>query len=90
MPATSFREMYNLGRYIQHEMVQCDYGYDEEDFDHPLSEPDWTSQTRGKYVKILIMNYTDTTDFKATSNQKLVSFKKGHQEGRECIPHTLR
>ena len=58
MPTTPLGEMYNLKRYIQHEMAQYDYGYDEVDFDHPLSEPNWTSQIRGEYVKFLIMNST--------------------------------
>ena len=39
MPSTPLREMYNLRRHIQHEMAQSDYGYDEDEFDHPLSEP---------------------------------------------------
>ena len=74
MPVTPLREMYNLQRYIKHEMAQYDYGYDEDEFDHPLSEPNWTRQTRGKYLMFLIMNSSDTKDFKATSNQKLASF----------------
>ena len=75
-----------MGRYIQHEMAQYDYGYDEDEFDHPLSEPNWTSQTRGKYMKFLIMNSTDTNDFKATSNQYLVSFKKGIKREESAYP----
>ena len=55
-------------------MSQYDYSYYEDEFDHPLSEPNWTRQTKGKYMKFLIMNSTDTKDFNATSNQKLVSF----------------
>ena len=50
MPVTPLREMYNLRRYIEHKMTQSDYGYDEDEFDHPLSEPNWTIQTRGKYM----------------------------------------
>ena len=74
MPTTPLGEMYSLKRYIQHEMAQYDHGHDEDDFGHPLSEPNWTSQTRRKYMKFIIMNSTDTKDFKATSNQKLTSF----------------
>ena len=39
-------------------------------------------------MKFLIMNSTDTKDFKATSNQKLVSFKKGIKRKRVDIPHS--
>ena len=39
MPVTPLTEMYNFRRYIQHEMAQYDYGNDEDEFDHPLSEP---------------------------------------------------
>ena len=80
--------MYNLQRYIQHEMALYDYSYDEDEFDHPLAEPNQISQTRGKYMKILIMNSTDTKDFKATSNQKLVSFKKGIKREETAYPHS--
>ena len=77
MSVTPLRETYNLQWYM---------GYDEDEFDHPLSEPNWTSQTRGKYMKFLIMNSTHTKDFKATSNQKLVSFKKGIKREDSVYP----
>ena len=86
MPATPLREMYSLKMYIQHEMAQYDYGHDEDDFGHPLSEPNWTSQTRSKCMKFTIMNSTDTKDFKATSNQKLTSFKKGIKREESAYP----
>ena len=88
MAVTPLRRMYYLRRYIQHEMAQCDYAYDEDEFDHQLSEPNWTSQTRGKYMKFLIMNSTDTKDFKATSNQNLVSFKRATRGKRVHAPHS--
>ena len=50
MLVTPLGETYNLRRYIQHEMAQSDYVYDEDEFGHPLSEPNWKSQTRGKYM----------------------------------------
>ena len=78
MLAKPLREMHNVQLYIQHEMAQSDYGYDEDDSDHPLSELNWTSQARGKYVKFIMMNSTDTKHFKANSNQKLVRGKRVH------------
>ena len=67
-------------------MAQSDYGYDEDEFDHPLSEPNWRSQTRGKFMKFLIMNSTNTKDSKATSNHKLLSFRKGIKREESAYP----
>ena len=78
--------MYNLRRHIQPEITQYDYGYEEDDFDHPLSDPNSRSQTRGKYMKFIFMNSTETRDFKATSNQKLLSLKKGIKSKEGAYP----
>ena len=67
-------------------MAQSDYGYDKDDLDPPLSQPNWTSQTRGNYMKLIIMNSTDTKDFKAASNQKLANFKKGIKREESAYP----
>ena len=69
-------------------MAQYDYAYDEDDFDHPLSESNCISQTRGKYVKLIIMNSIDTKGFKATSNQKLASSKTTSRGNRVQTPHS--
>ena len=53
-------------------MARSDYGYDEDEFDHPLSEPNWRSQTRVKFMKFLIMNSTNTKDSKAASNHNRI------------------
>ena len=76
MPARPLREIYSLRR----------YGYDEDEFDHPLSEPNWTIKTRGKYTKCLFMNSTDTKDFNATSIKKLVVFIKGIESEESAYP----
>ena len=87
MPATSLREMYNLRRYIQHEMAQHDYGNDEDDFDHPLSELNWTSQTRGKYMKFIIMNSTDPEDFEALATKTWLVLQRASRWKRVHTPH---
>ena len=54
MPANLLQELYNLSRYITHVMNESDYDPDDPDFDHPLSEHNWLSQTRGKFMKYVI------------------------------------
>ena len=85
---SAVQHMYSLRRYIQHEMAQYDYGYDEDEFDHPLSQPNWASQTRQKYIKLIIMNSTHTKDFKATSNKKVVVSERVLRGKRVHTPHS--
>ena len=58
-------------------MDESDYDYDDDDFDDPLSEHNWLSETRGKFMKYVIYNLSDSTESKPISNQKnwLVSTK---------------
>ena len=75
MPTTPLEELYNIRRYIQYLILECEYDYD--DFDSPLNEDSWLFQTRGKFMKYVIYNSSDVKDSRPTSNHKLVSFKKG-------------
>ena len=79
MPSTPLQELQNIRKYIQHLMDESDYDYDEDDFDDPLSEHNWLSQTRGRFMKYVIYSLSDGTESKPISNQKqkLASFKKG-------------
>ena len=72
MPITSLKELYNLWRYIQHLILKSNYDYDYEDFDNP-----WLLQPRGKYMKFVIHHSSNASEPRQTSNQKLVSFRKG-------------
>ena len=47
MPSTPLQELQNIRKYIQHLMDESDYDYDDDEFDDPLSEHNWLSQTRG-------------------------------------------
>ena len=77
MPLTPLKEPYNLYRYIQHLILESEFEYDDEEFDNPLDEANWLLQTRGKYMKFVIYNSSTATEPRATSNQRLVSFRKG-------------
>ena len=52
MPTNLLQELYNLRRYITHVMNESDYDPDDPDSDHPLSEHNWLSQTRGKFMEL--------------------------------------
>ena len=79
MPTKLLDELYNLRRYITHVMNESGYHPDDPDFDHPLSEHNWLSQTRGRFMKYVIYTLSDGIESRPISNknQKLVSFKKG-------------
>ena len=77
MPNTPLREFYNLYRYIQHLILESKFDYDDEEFDNPLDEGNWLLQARGKYMKFVIYHSSTATEPRNTSNQKLVSFRKG-------------
>ena len=90
MPSTPLQELQNIRKYIQHLMDESDYDYDDDDFDDPLSEHNWLSQTRGKFMKYVIYNLSDrsSTESKPISNQKqkLPSFKKGIKREEAAYP----
>ena len=77
MPNSPLKEIYNLYRYIQHLIVESQFNYDDEEFDNPLDEDNWLLLTRGKYMKFVICHSSTATEPRSTSNQKLVSFRKG-------------
>ena len=77
MPTMQLKELYNLRRYIQHLILEYEYYDDDDKFDNPLNEDNWLFQTRGKFMKYVIYNSSDTRESRPTANQKLVSFKKG-------------
>ena len=85
MPNTPLKEFYNLYRYIQHLILESKFDYDDEEFDNPLDEGNWLLQTRGKYMKFVIYHSSTATEPRNTSNQKLVSFRKGIK--REETPY---
>ena len=66
-------------RYITHVMNESDYDPDDPDFDHPLSEHNWLSQKRGKFMKYVIYTLSDGIGARPipNRNQKLISFNKG-------------
>ena len=86
MPITPLKELINLYRYIQHLILESEFEYDDEEFDNPLDEANWLLQTRGKYMKFVIYNSSTTTEPRATSNQKLISFRKGIKRDETAYP----
>ena len=88
MPSTPLQELQNIRKYIQHLMDESDYDYDDDDSDDPLSECNWLSQTRGKFMKYVIYTLSDGTESKPISNQKqkLASFKKGIKREETAYP----
>ena len=75
MPTNLLQELYNLRRYITHVINESD----DPDFDHPLGEHNWLSQTRGKFMKYVIYALSDCIESRPipNKNQKLISIKKG-------------
>ena len=69
-------------------MDESDYDYDDDDFDDPLREHNWLSQTRGKFMKYVIYNLSDSIESRPISNknQKLISFKKGIKMEETAYP----
>ena len=55
-------------------------------FDDPLDEGNWLLQTRGKYMKFVIYHSSTATEPRNTSNQKLVSFRKGIKREETAYP----
>ena len=86
MPNTSLKELYNLYTYIQQLILESKFDYDDDEFDDPLDEHHWLLQTRGKYSKFIIYHSSTTTEPRNTSNQKLVSFRKGIKREESAYP----
>ena len=83
---TPLKELYNLYRYIQHLILKSEYDDDDDEFDNPLDEENWSLQPRGKYVKFVIYHSSTATEPRNTSNQKLVSFRKGIKSEETAYP----
>ena len=77
MPNTPLKELYNFYRYIQQLILESEFDYDDDEFDDPLDEGNWLLQTRGKHMKLVIYHSSTASEPRHTSNQKLVSFRKG-------------
>ena len=86
MPIAPLKELYNLYRYIQHLILESEFEYDDEEFDNPLDEANSLLQTRGKYMKFVIYNSSTAAQPRATSNQKLISFRKGIKREETAYP----
>ena len=87
MPNTPVKELYNLYQYIQHLILESKFDYDDVEFDNNrLDEHNWLLQTRGKYMKYVIYHSSTATEPRNTSNQKLVSFRKGIKREETSYP----
>ena len=56
LPTTPLQEHFNLRWYIEHLTDECEYDYDSDDLNNPLSEVNWLLQTRGKFMEYVINN----------------------------------
>ena len=86
MPLTGLKELYNLYRYIQHLILESEFKYDDDKFESSLDEANSLLQTRGKYMKFGIFHSSTATEPRATSNQKLISFRKGIKKEATAYP----
>ena len=66
--------------------MESKFDYDDDEFDDPLDEGNWLLQTRGKYMKFVIYHSSTATGLRNTSNQKLVSFRKGIKREETAYP----
>ena len=89
MPTTPLNKLYNLRRYVQHLILESEYAYDDDELDNPLNEDNWLFQTIGKFMKYFKYNSLDVRESRPTTNQKLISFKKGIKREETAYP-TLR
>ena len=78
MPNTPLKELYNLYRYSQHLILESEFNYDDDEF--------WLLQTRGKYMKFAIYHSSTAAEPRNTSNQELVSFRKGIKREETAYP----
>ena len=69
MPTKLLQKLYNLRKYITHVMNESDYDPDDTDFDHALSEHNWLSQTRGKFMNYAIYMLSDGIESRPISNK---------------------
>ena len=83
---TPLKELYNLYRYIQHLILEPEFNYDDDEFGDPLDEGNWLLQTRRKYMKFVTYHSSTATEPRNTSNQKLVSFRKGIKREETAYP----
>ena len=90
MPLTPLKELYNLYRYIQHLIPESKFEYDDEEFDNPLDEANWLLQTRGKYMKFVILIHLLQQNQELPPIKNLLFFKKRYQNRRNCIPNIKR
>ena len=86
MPNTPLKELYNLYRYIQHLILESEFDYYDDELDDPLDEGSWLLQTREKYMKFVIYHSSTAIEPRNTSNQKLVSFRKGIKREETAYP----
>ena len=86
MLITPLKELYNLYRYLQHLILESKFDYDDDEFDNPLDEGNWLLQRRRKYMKFAIYHSFTATEPRNTSNQKLVSFRKGIKREETAYP----
>ena len=86
MPNTPLKELYNLYRYIQHLILESEFDYDDDKFDDPLAAGNWLLQTSRKYLKFVIYHFSTAPEPRNTSNQKLVSFRKGIKREETAYP----
>ena len=56
LPTTPLKEIFNLRWYIQYLIDECESGYNDDDFENPLHEQNWSCQTRRKLMKYIIYN----------------------------------
>ena len=86
IPTTPLMELYNLYRYIKYLINELNFDYDGIEFDNPLDEHNWLLQTRGKFMKFVIYHSPTATEQRNTSNQILVSFRKGIKREETSYP----
>ena len=86
MPTPPLKDLNNLYRHIQHLILKSEYDYHDDEFDNPLDKENWLLQTRGKYMKFVIYHSSTATEPRNTSNQKLVSFRKGIKRKETAYP----
>ena len=83
---TPLKELYNHYRYIQPLILESEFDYYDDEFDYPCDQGNWLLQTRGKYMKLVIYHSSTATVPRNTSNQQLVSFRKGIKREETAYP----
>ena len=90
MPTNLLQERYNLKRYITYVMNESDDDRDDPGFYHPLSEHNWLSQTRGKFMKYVIYTLSDGIESRPipNNNREIGQFQERYHKGRNCLSYT--